>query len=224
MLAIIPAREGSKGLPGKNIKLLAGKPLIAYSIEAALKSRSITKVIVTTDSEEIAKISMDFGAECPFLRPSELSTDTARSIDVYKHTIDWLRANESLEVESMAILQPTSPLRTHVDIDAAISLFYERNADSVVSYCREHHPIRWHKYITEDGKFENIFQEALNNRQVERPSFFPNGAIYVFRSNLMEQEKYYTSNSYAYVMPRIKSVDIDTLEDFEYVEFLINKT
>lgn len=223
MLAIIPAREGSKGLPGKNIKLLAGKPLIAYSIEAALKSNSITKVIVTTDSEEIAKIAMNFGAECPFLRPIELSTDTARSIDVYRHTIDWLRTNQNMKIENLTILQPTSPLRTHADIDAAISLFYERNADSVVSYCKEYHPIRWHKYITEDCRFENIFQEVLNNRQVERPSFFPNGAIYVFKSDLIEQEKYYTSNSYAYLMPRIKSVDIDTLEDFEYVEFLINK-
>ncbi|MFC6099488.1 acylneuraminate cytidylyltransferase family protein [Olivibacter domesticus] len=223
MLAIIPARGGSKGLPGKNIKLLAGKPLLAYTIEAALKAKDITRVIISTDSDEIAKIAIKYGAECPFLRPSELSTDSARSVDVYKHAMNWLQINKDDVVDSVVILQPTSPLRTNLDIDKAISIFYEKNADSVVSYCQEHHPIKWHKYITPDGKFENIFEESINNRQLERPSFFPNGAIYIFKRTLIETEKYYTAKSYAYIMDRRNSIDIDTLDDFEYVEFLLNR-
>jgi CMP-N,N'-diacetyllegionaminic acid synthase len=223
MLAIIPARGGSKGLPGKNIKDLKGKPLIAYTIEAALASKYITRVIISTDDDEIAKVAVQYGAECPFMRPSALAADTARAIDAYKYTLDRIEQETGDMINDFIVLQPTSPLRTAYDIDKAIEHFQEKNADSVISYCAEHHPIVWHKYIDKDGKFENIFEAGINNRQEERISYYPNGAIYIFKRNMINNEEYYTNNSYAYLMDRNRSIDIDTMEDFEYVIFLMER-
>lgn len=223
MLAIIPARSGSKGLPGKNIKLLNGKPLIAYTIEAAKACKYISKIIISTDDDIIADIAVKFGAECPFMRPKALATDEARSIDVYKYTFNRLEREFGETITSFVVLQPTSPLRTAQDIDNAIEIFLKKNADSVISYCKEHHPIKWHKYITQEGKFENIFEDTIGNRQDERTSYFPNGAVYVFKKEVINTEKYFTENSYAYIMERQKSVDIDTIDDFEYAKFLLSK-
>lgn len=222
MIAIIPARGGSKGLPGKNIKLLNGKPLIAYTIEAALESKSISRIIVNTDNVEIANVAKKFGAEVPFMRPEELADDTAKSIDVYNYTINRLEEEENTEINEIIVLQPTSPLRTAKHIDEAINLFHEKKADSVISYCREDHPIFWHKFITDEGKFEDIFeQNYLKNRQEIRPTYFPNGAIYIFRTNILLQSRYYTQKSYAYLMQKKCSIDIDSLEDFEYTQWIM---
>lgn len=120
-------------------------------------------------------------------------------------------------------MQPTSPLRTTEDIDGAIKLFYHKKADSVISYTEEYHPIMWHKYITQEGKFENIFDEKLLNRQDYQITHFPNGAIFVFDYELIKRKLYYSESSYAYIMPRSRSVDVDTLEDFRYAEFLIQR-
>ena len=119
------------------------------------------------------------------------------------------------------VLQPTSPLRKVEDIDGSIELFKGKNADSVISYTEEYHPIEWHKYITDEGKFENIFEERLINRQEIKKSYFPNGAVFVFDYELIKQGKYFSDNSYAYIMPRLRSVDVDTIEDFKYIEFLM---
>jgi CMP-N,N'-diacetyllegionaminic acid synthase len=221
MLAIIPARGGSKGLPGKNIKLLNGKPLIAYSIEAALASKNVTRVIVSTDDEQIATLATKYGAECPFMRPIELASDTSKAIDTYKYTLERLEKEEHISIAEFIVLQPTSPLRTAQDIDNSIELFHTKNADSVISFCPEHHPIKWHKYIDENGKFERIFEDKIGNRQEERATYFPNGAIYVFKRQIIETEKYYTENSYAYIMDRKHSTDIDTIDDFEYADFIM---
>ncbi|MXS72240.1 acylneuraminate cytidylyltransferase family protein [Flavobacteriaceae bacterium W22] len=222
MIAIIPARGGSKGLPGKNIKLLNGKPLIAYTIEAAKQSKSITRIIVSTDDQNIADAALEYGAEIPFLRPSHLATDDALAIDVLKYTIERLKEEQN-SIEEFIVLQPTSPLRTPLNIDEAVNLFRGKNADSVISYCKEHHPIRWHKYITEEGKFENIFDDTLQNRQMEKPTYFPNGAIYIYKTEIINTGKYYTENSFAYIMERESSIDIDDIQDFEYAEFLLKK-
>jgi CMP-N,N'-diacetyllegionaminic acid synthase len=165
MIAIIPARGGSKGLPGKNIKDLCGMPMIAYTIKAALNSKHITDVIISTESKEIEGVALKFGAKSFFLRPEYLATDNAKAIDNYLYTINRLNDEFEYNVKNFIVLQPTSPLRTSADIDGAIELFNHKKADSVVSYTAEHHPVEWHKYITEDGKFENIFNEALLNRQ-----------------------------------------------------------
>jgi N-acylneuraminate cytidylyltransferase/CMP-N,N'-diacetyllegionaminic acid synthase len=220
MIAIIPARGGSKGLPGKNIRNLNGKPLIAYTIEEALKSKYITRVILSTDDVEIAKVAKQYGAEVPFMRPSHLATDAAKAIDAYKYTYERLEKEENIEISEFVILQPTSPFRTANHIDQAIDLYNDKKADSVISYCPEHHPIIWHKYITEAGKIESIFEGTIRNRQKEKPTYFPNGAIYIFKRKIIEQELYYTDNSFAYIMNRKDSVDIDTIDDFEYAEFL----
>ena len=221
MLAIIPARSGSKGLLGKNIKKLLGKPLIAYTVEAALQSKEITEVIISTDDEEIASIAVEFGAKCPFLRPSELATDSSIAADSYIYTIDRLMKDNSSSIDNVVILQPTSPLRLSTDIDESINLFTEKEADSVISFTEEAHPISWHKHISDDNKIENIFQEKAENRQEYRKTYYPNGSVYVFKYNLLKEKIYYTDNSYAYIMPRNRSIDIDYLEDFEYVEYLM---
>ncbi|KOY50666.1 cytidylyltransferase domain-containing protein [Polaribacter dokdonensis] len=223
MIAIIPARSGSKGLPGKNIKLLEGKPMIAYTIEAALKAKKVEKVIVSTNSDEIAQISLKHGAEVPFLRPEHLASDTALAIDNYIYTIDKLNDENNCSIENLIVLQPTSPLRTSVDIDLAIELFDKKEADSVVSYCKEAHPIKWHKHINGDGLIIPIFDEKLSNRQEELPTFYPNGAIFIFKYSFLKSRKYYSDKSYAYIMDRKNSIDIDFMEDFEYAEYLLKK-
>ena len=221
MIAIIPARKGSKGLPGKNIKDLIGKPMIAYSIEEALKSKHITEVVISTDCKEIEEVAVKYGAKSPFLRPEHLATDNAKAIDNYIYVIDRINKEFGYDVKDFVVLQPTSPLRKVEDIDGSIELFKGKNADSVISYTEEHHPIEWHKYITDEGKFENIFEERLINRQEIKKSYFPNGAVFVFDYEFIKQGKYFSDNSYAYIMPRFRSVDVDTIEDFKYIEFLM---
>ena len=223
MLAIIPARAGSKGLPGKNIKLLQGKPLIAHTIEQALKAKNVSRVIVSTDDGEIARIALKYGAEVPFMRPKSLATDTALSVDNYIYTIKKLQKENNIKIKEFIVLQPTSPLRTSNDIDNAINLFYKKEADSVISYSKENHPITWHKQINNDLSFTNIFEDKLQNRQDIKTTYFPNGAIFIFKFNIISQKKYYTQKSFAYIMPRNRSIDIDTIDDFEYAEFLLQK-
>lgn len=224
MLAIIPARGGSKGLPGKNIKVLNGKPLIAYTIEAALNSKHINRVIVTTDDEMIAEIATKFGAEIPFMRPDFLATDDAAAIDVYNYVLERLEHDEINVISEFVVLQPTSPLRTGEHIDEAIELFKMKNADSVISYCKESHPIFWHKFVTEEGNFEEIFQDNfVKNRQEIRSTFYPNGAIYIFNRELIKKGIYTNQNSFAYLMNSEYSVDIDTQEDWDYVEWILKK-
>lgn len=224
MLAIIPARSGSKGLPGKNIRELFGKPLIAYSVEAALRSEAITEVVISTDDEIIADIAVKFGANCPFLRPPELATDSSLAVDAYIYTIERLMKERSTTINSVVILQPTSPLRLPADIDGCVDLFTKKSADSVVSYTEETHPITWHKYISNENRIENIFQEEIKNRQDYRKSYYPNGAVYVFKYSILKGKIYYTEKSYAYIMPKNRSVDIDYLEDFKYVEYLLKNS
>lgn len=223
MIAIIPARGGSKGLPGKNVRPLNGKPLIAYAIEAALKAKHIDRVIISTDDEVIARVAVDYGAELPFMRPAELASDTAMAIDNYIYTIGRLEKESGKSIDAFVVLQPTSPLRIAEDIDGAVELFEQKKADSVISYCQEAHPVTWHKYLDEDGRFENIFDANIKNRQENRASYYPNGAVYVFRTSMIRERKYYTEKSYAYVMPRSRSVDIDFIDDFEYAEFLLKR-
>jgi len=222
MLAIIPARKGSKGLPGKNIKKLNGKPLVIYTIEAAMKSNLISQVIISTNDKNIADIAINAGAKCPFMRPESLSTDTSLSIDTYLYTIDRIMEEKKISIDNIIILQPTSPLRISLDIDNAIEMFFTKNADSIISFTEEDHPIFWHKYIDNNNRFENIFEENIKNRQNNRKTYFPNGAIYIFKTNLLKQRKYFSRNSFAYIMPRIRSIDIDTIEDFRYAEYILN--
>ena len=223
MISIIPARGGSKGLPGKNILPLCGKPMIAYTIEAAKQSKYIDRVIVSTDDQKIAEIALQYGAEVPFLRPDFLASDTAQAVDNYIYTIERLSKEWNTHIEEFVVLQPTSPLRIAEDIDGAIEMFMEKQADSVISYTPEAHPVRWHKYLDENNAFVDIFDTTIANRQDLKTSYYPNGAVYVFRFSMIKERKYYTDKSYGFVMPRVRSVDIDYKEDFDYVEFLMSR-
>lgn len=223
MYAVIPARGGSKGLPGKNIKNFLGKPLIAHTIECAIQSGLFKGVVVSTDCEEIRDIALTYGAIDIGLRPKDLSEDWSKAIDVYNYVIDLLCNLFNTKVDNICVLQPTSPLRSIVDLKGAVELFYNTNADSVVSYVQEQHPLTWHKYLDSESKFVDVFSNNLRNRQDERPSFYPNGAIYIFKSELLRNGLYYSERSFAFVMPRNRSVDIDTQDDFDYAVFLAEK-
>ncbi len=225
MLAIIPARGGSKGLPGKNIKDLCGKPLIAYTIEAALKSKKITQVVLSTDDEAIAETCKRYGIEIPFLRPKELASDNSLIVDTYIYTVDRINKEQNKNYTSVVALLPTCPLRTAEDIDRAIEIYEKKEADSVISFYEAPHPVQWYKKIDKDGILRSILPEGdrLANRQEEEKSYLPNGAIYVFSMDLLRDKKYYSNKTYPYIMPASRSIDIDNLFDFEMAEFLLSK-
>ncbi|MBL7835045.1 MAG: acylneuraminate cytidylyltransferase family protein [Cyclobacteriaceae bacterium] len=221
MLAIIPARGGSKTLPRKNVLPMMGEPLIAHSIRAALGSKHITEVVVSTDDQEIANTAIEAGATVPFMRPAELAQDSSLAMDAYLYTIERLQAlNPEKDYDSFVVMLPTSPLRTSSDIDAAIDLFRLRKADSVVSYAEQPHPIQWSTRIDADGKFLDL-RNDLKNRQDYQTYYYPVGAVYVFKLELLRQRKYYSENSFAYVIPKSRAVEIDTEEDFMYAETLM---
>ncbi|MCL2365884.1 MAG: acylneuraminate cytidylyltransferase family protein [Oscillospiraceae bacterium] len=223
MTAIIPARGGSKRLPGKNIKDLCGKPLIAYTIDAAKGSKLIERIIVSTDSKEIADIALFYGAEVPFLRPSELSSDKARSIDVIFYTVDRLNQDYGYGIDELILLQPTSPLRTSQDINNAIDVYTANNAEAVISVTESEHPPDWYKTINEKGILKNYFDgSATPNRQEYSKAYLPNGAIYIFNYHfLKKQSDYYSEKTYPYVMSAESSVDIDTALDFMLAETIL---
>ena len=223
MIAIIPARAGSKGLPGKNIKLLNGKPLIKWTFDAAKMSKNISRVILSTDSKEIAELGLANKIEVPGIRPDRLANDDSLVNDTLKYMIANINKDLKIEVPEIIILQPTSPLRTYIDIDNAIDLYKSKNADSVVSYTPCERPIEWNRYLSNENKIEPKQNETLSNRQSKMQSFYPNGAVYIIKSELIMAGKWYSEKSYAYIMPRNRSVDIDSMEDFEYAEFLQKK-
>ena len=220
MIAIIPARGGSKGLPGKNIKMLGDKPLIAHSIVKALDCPEVERVVVTTDSEDIAAVAREYGAEVPFLRPDYLASDESSAIDAYLHCIDFLQDAKGISIDEVTILLPTAPLRRVEDITEAIRLFKSKQADSVVSYTEQNHPIEWHKHVDADFRISNIFEDSIDNRQSYRTTYYPNGSIFVFKTIMLRNRTYYTDNSFAYLMPKEFSADIDSELDFQWVEFL----
>ena len=220
MLAIIPARGGSKGLPGKNLKLIGGKPLIAHTIETALITAELTRIIVSTEDEEIARVAQQFGAEVPFMRPTNLASDNSLAIDTYKYTVDKLINDEGIDIDEFMILLPTSPLRDASDISNAVKIFRNKNADSVISVTKGEKPVSWFKTLGNDGKIlEN--DNALKNRQEETDYYCPNGSIYIFKKDLIDKAIYYSDKTYAYVMPKSRSVDIDFEIDLLFAEFLI---
>ncbi len=222
ILGIIPARGGSKGVTRKNIRMLAGKPLISHTIEAALHSR-LTKTIVSTDDKNIATIAKQAGIEVPFVRPSEISGDTAKSIDVALHALSEMEKIDNCHYDAIMLLQPTAPFKTTEDIDLCIEKLEENPlADSVISVVDvlAHHPARM-KYI-EDGKLiDPPFCEVYENqnRQELRPMYIRNGAIYLTRSLTLLKGSYKGEICMAHIMPEIRSINIDTIRDFELAEW-----
>ena len=218
-LAIIPARGGSKRLPRKNLLDLCGKPLIAWSIEAALKSKYISKIIVSSDDEEILNIAKEYKADF-IKRPDELASDTATTFDALKHTLKNVG-----KYDYVVLLQPTSPLRNEKHIDEAIELLKEKNADAIISVCEMEHSPLWSNILDENLDMSNFLRdEVLNKRSQDLPKYYRlNGAIYICKTEeLLENKGFFIKeNIYAYTMDKKHSVDIDEEIDFIIAEKLM---
>lgn len=225
IIGLITARGGSKGVPGKNIKELVGKPLIAWTIESALNSRVCSKLIVSSDDNEILNVAREWGAEVPFIRPPHLAGDKTTSIEVIFHAIEYLQDEGFKESDYILLLQPTSPLRTVDDIKNAINIAKLKQADAVVSVIdAPSHPFMVKK-INPDGILNSFFKNDFNNgRRQDLPSAYAlNGAIYLNKiSSLLKEKTFLPENkTYAYLMPPERSIDIDTLWDFHLSKLII---
>lgn len=224
VLGLILARGGSKSIPQKNIALLAGKPLIAYTIQAALCAQGIDRVVVSTDSTEIANVVHSYGAEVPFLRPQELARDDTSSIDAMVHAVQWLVEEEKYQPDYVMLLQPTSPFRAAQDIEKAIELSQEWQADSVISVCSaKHHPY-W--MVTLEDNMQVNWLVGRSKKYVRRqdlnPTYAVNGAIYLIRCDVfLERHSLYPPRTLAYVMPVERSLDVDTPWDMHLAELII---
>lgn len=225
IVALIPARGGSKGIKNKNIVPLCGKPLIAYTIEAAKNATSLDHVIVSTDSPEIAEIARKCGAEVPFLRPAELSGDETPMLDVVQHALEWCEKGFGHN-KAVVLLQPTSPLRKAKHIDEAVELFCSRAVSSVVSVVEVPHQYSPVSVMALDGGFLRPFlkDEKFIGRRQDKPLVFArNGpAVLVSAAATLRAEELYGANCIPYVMPANESLDIDSLEDLSLAEQILS--
>lgn len=229
-IAVIPARSGSKRLPGKNLMTIAGKPLIAWTIEAALETGLFDRVIVSTDSSQIAETAMKMGAEVPFLRPPALARDKTTTIDVLIHLVQQLK-NESQKgfpFSHLALLQPTSPLRTSNDIISAVEFLEGNEADAVVSICRTEHSPLWSNTLPPDNNLSDFISESTQKTPSQNlPVYYRlNGAIYLCSISRMMDEKtlFLKDKCFGYVMSRKNSIDIDDEIDFELAEIYLKRS
>ncbi len=224
-VAIIPARGGSVGIPRKNVRELCGKPLIYWTIAAAKQSDRVTRLIVSTDDDEIAAAARRYGAEVPFMRPPELATSDAKAVDVWHHALNWLREHGEPAEESVW-LHPTSPLREPRDINTAVDLLREKKADSVVSVCECEHPPLYANTLPEDLCMRDFIREDIKNaNRQELPVYYRlNGSVYVIDVEYFSRSGYIIGeNTYAYIMPKTRSVDIDDEIDFLLAETILRK-
>jgi len=226
ILAIIPARGGSKAVPRKNIRFLCGKPLIAWTIEAALAAGDLLhRVIVSTDDEEIAGIAHACGAEVPFLRPAEMASDTAPTLQALQHAVDFVEKEDGVKMDWVLTLQPTAPFRTAQDIAEGIRLAREGGCDSVISVTQvlAEHPILMKKIV--DGRLEPYCieeKEGTRRQDYDPPAYIRNGAIYLTKRDvLMAENSIWGESIRPYVMPEERSLDIDSEHDFKLVEIVM---
>jgi CMP-N,N'-diacetyllegionaminic acid synthase len=220
-LAIIPARGGSKRLPRKNVLDLAGKPLIAWTIDAALNSSYIDNSVASSDDDEILAIADQCGIKT-LKRPDHLASDTATSFDAVKHAIE-----NSVKTDYVVLLQPTSPLRTAKHIDEAIELLISKNADAVISVCEMDHSPLWSNTLPENGSMEHFLRDEVKNKRSQdlEPYYRLNGALYVCKTDKLLSEKsfFLQHNIYAYLMDRKTSIDIDEITDMKMAEFFMKE-
>ena len=222
VLAIIPARGGSKGVLRKNIRELGGKPLIAWTIGEAKKSNYIDRIILSSEDDEIIKVAKHWGCEVPFIRPRELAQDNTPGIDPVIHAIETLQE----KYDYIVLLQPTSPLRNEKHIDEAIELLELKKADAIISVCETDHSPLWCNILNEDLSMTNFLsKELLNKRSQDLPLFYRlNGAIYICETQKLLRNKsfFIKENIFAYIMDKKTSVDIDDDIDFLVAKELIN--
>jgi CMP-N-acetylneuraminic acid synthetase len=225
VLGIIPARGGSKGVPRKNIRPLAGKPLLQYTAQAARAAKRLTRVILSTDDKEIADVGRQCGLESPFLRPAHLATDSTPTLAVIEHLLGWLKERGE-NYDAVCLLQPTTPLRRAQDIDACIELLETSGADAVVSVApvpAEFNP-HWVYFKDKAGflKLSTGEPNPIPRRQDLPPAFHRDGSIYVTRRQvILEQHSLYGGRVAAYCVDPERTVNIDTLEDWERAEQLL---
>jgi N-acylneuraminate cytidylyltransferase len=229
MIAIIPARSGSKGVPGKNIKLLGGIPLFAFSIIAAKMMPSVSRVIVSTDSEEYAQIAKGYGAEVPFLRPNEISGDKSTDFDLFLHALNWFKENENLIPEYILHLRPTTPLRNPQIMEEAVKLFFENK--NLASSLRSGHsapesPYKW--FLKDENNYFKGLRDDLTPEKVNLPRqsfpsvYIPDGYIDILKSSvILNSGTLHGDKMLVFESPFC--VEVDTKDDFEYLEFQIEK-
>ncbi len=227
VIALIPARGGSKGIPRKNIRILQGKSLLAWTIEAAKASVTVDRVVVSTEDPDIAAVAEQWGAEVPFRRPESLAADDTPGIEVVLHAIQWFQKEVQVEQDFVVVvLQPTSPLRTTQDIEAALEMFANPKVQAVVSVCEaEHHPW-WMNTLPEDRNMRDFLSpQALNTNRQELPVYYRlNGALFAgYASYIQSHRGFYGPNTYAYIMPQWRSVDIDTEVDWLLAEAILQR-
>ena len=226
ILGIIPARGGSKGIPGKNLRKISGKPLIQYTIEASQGSKLLSDFIISTDSEEIANFSRSIGGKVPFIRPSNLSTDKALSLPVILHALKFMERSIENKYDIVVMLQCTTPLRNSDDIDNALSILLGGQADSVISVTEvgANHPLRMKRIV--DGRLINYIEQGVEDmrpRQDLPPAYIRNGGIYAAnREVFVDDNSFSGDDCYAYYMPPERSVNVDTLADFILVKEYIS--
>jgi len=222
VLALIPARGGSKGIINKNIIDLCGKPLIAYTIEAAVKSRYIDDVVVTTDSRRIAEVALEYGAQVPFLRPEALASDTSKTIDAVLHAISTLE-NQGKKYDILVLLQPTQPLRNEDDIDSSLELCVEKKGGVVSVSEVGDHPILI-RQIDEDGILNKMLAVDSTVRRQDMPTYYRvNGCVYVNDISEVNEDLSFNDNRIPYVMPRERAVDIDEPVDLCVAAYYLGK-
>ncbi len=217
LLALIPARGGSKGIPGKNIRLLAGKPLIAHSIQAALQVPNLDKVVVSTDDPAVADIAKQWGADVPFLRPPELAADDTPGIAPVLHALEHFP-----DADQLLLLQPTSPLRSSADIEGILAFQRRRQCPSAVSVCASGKHPQWSYRLKETGEIAPFLTLSLNHcRQELEPAYALNGALYLCDRDWLQNYKSFVGpGTLGYPMPPERSVDIDTPLDWLWAETL----
>ena len=223
-IAIIPARSGSKGLPDKNIRELCGKPMLAYSIEAAKKSGKIDVVHVSTDSEHYAEIARKYGADVPFLRSEELSGDTATTWDAVRFVLEeYKKLGKQFDV--VTLLQPTSPLRIAEDIINASELYSLKSATAIVGVCEMEHSPLWSNTLSENLCMDGFLSKATNVQRQKLDTYYRiNGAMYMIDSQIItNKQEIYGEKSYAYIMPKERSIDVDDLMDFKIAEMYMKE-
>lgn len=223
-IAIIPARSGSKGVKDKNINMLIDKPLMAYSINAAIQSQKFDEVFVSTDSDRYAQIAKNFGADASFLRTPANATDSSSTWDMVKEVISKFK-EKGKQFDTVMLLQPTSPLRNELDIRAAFELFSYKRANSVLSVTETEHSPIWCNTISDDLVMDDFIEEKyFGISRQELPKYYRlNGAIYLFKVSEMDMKVMFKKKCYAYIMPNERSIDIDSEIDLAIAEILLKK-
>ncbi len=223
ILALIPARGGSKGIKDKNIRDLKGKPLIAYTIEAALQSRYIDDTVVTTDSRRIAEVAVRFGAEVPFMRPAELAADETPTIDAVLHAVETLK-EMGRTYDTLVLLQPTQPLRTAEDIDAAVEAFCRNGKKALLSVSEVEDPPLLIRSVRADGSLEKLLPENSTCRRQDMPDYYRvNGCIYINAVCELDRNTGFNDNPMPYFMEKSHSVDIDERKDIAAAEYYLGQ-